>query len=226
MKLERLLCGVKDMKRLPDTLFIVDVKKERIAFHEARKLNIPVIGVVDTNCDPDDVDYIIPGNDDAIRSIRLFTSRIAEAVLEGQLLFKKKEEEAQLIKEAERKLEEQRKEASKLEKKAAGKKRVGARVQRAKAVKGRTPRPKKEPDKGARQRINKASPPSSPAKTAVADREKKQAKPYTNKKIQQKKAKSSPENRGKGASTSTHQEKNKNSKKITRQIEPKTQGSE
>ncbi len=72
------------MSRLPDALFVVDTRKEKIAVDEARKLKIPVIGVVDTNCDPDEVDYVIPGNDDALRSIRLFASRIADAVLGGR----------------------------------------------------------------------------------------------------------------------------------------------
>jgi small subunit ribosomal protein S2 len=81
-KLERFLGGIKDMTRLPDALFIVDVKKERIAVHEARRLGIPVVAVVDTNCDPDAADFVIPGNDDAIRSIRLLTERAAEAVIE------------------------------------------------------------------------------------------------------------------------------------------------
>jgi small subunit ribosomal protein S2 len=72
------------MSRLPDALFVVDTRKEKIAVDEARKLKIPVIGVVDTNCDPDEVDYVIPGNDDALRAIRLFASRIADAVLSGR----------------------------------------------------------------------------------------------------------------------------------------------
>jgi small subunit ribosomal protein S2 len=72
------------MTRLPDAVFIVDTKKEKIAVDEARKLKIPVIGIVDTNCDPDEVDFVIPGNDDALRAIRLFASRIAEAVLAGR----------------------------------------------------------------------------------------------------------------------------------------------
>ena len=69
------------MSRLPDAVFVVDTRKEKIAVDEARKLKIPVIGIVDTNCDPDEADFAIPGNDDALRSIRLFTSRIADAVL-------------------------------------------------------------------------------------------------------------------------------------------------
>jgi small subunit ribosomal protein S2 len=72
------------MSRLPDAIFVVDTRKEKIAVDEARKLKIPVIGVVDTNCDPDEVDFVIPGNDDALRAIRLFASRMAEAVLSGR----------------------------------------------------------------------------------------------------------------------------------------------
>jgi len=83
-KLQKNLEGIRGMSRLPDAVFIVDTKKEQIAVDEARKLKIPVIGIVDTNCDPDEVDYVIPGNDDALRSIRLFASRIAEAVLNGR----------------------------------------------------------------------------------------------------------------------------------------------
>jgi small subunit ribosomal protein S2 len=83
-KLERNLGGVKDMNRLPVALFIIDTKKEHIAVHEANRLGIPVVAVVDTNCDPEGIDYVIPGNDDAIRSIRLFTGKVAEACLEGK----------------------------------------------------------------------------------------------------------------------------------------------
>ncbi len=82
-KLERVLTGIKALERVPDALFVVDPKKEQIAVSEARKLGIPVIAIVDTNCDPDEIDFAIPGNDDAIRAIRLFTSRVADALLEG-----------------------------------------------------------------------------------------------------------------------------------------------
>jgi small subunit ribosomal protein S2 len=78
------LSGIRDMGRLPDVLFVVDSNKEAIAVTEARRLGIPVVAVVDTNCDPDQVDYVIPGNDDALRAIRLFTNKIAEACLEGR----------------------------------------------------------------------------------------------------------------------------------------------
>jgi small subunit ribosomal protein S2 len=83
-KLQKNLEGIRHMSRLPDALFVVDTRKEKIAVDEARKLKIPVIGVVDTNCDPDEVDYVIPGNDDALRAIRLFASKIADAVTSGR----------------------------------------------------------------------------------------------------------------------------------------------
>lgn len=83
-RLEKFLGGIKHMKKLPDAIFIIDPRKERIAVAEARKLNIPIISIVDTNCDPDEVDYVIPGNDDAIRAVRLFTAKIADAIIEGK----------------------------------------------------------------------------------------------------------------------------------------------
>ncbi len=83
-KLLKNLEGIRHMGRLPDALFVVDTRKEQIAVDEARKLKIPVIGIVDTNCDPDQIDYVIPGNDDALRSVKLFVSRIADAVIAGR----------------------------------------------------------------------------------------------------------------------------------------------
>jgi small subunit ribosomal protein S2 len=83
-KLQKNLEGIRGMSRLPDAVFVVDTRKEKIAVDEARKLKIPVIGIVDTNCDPDEVDYVIPGNDDALRAIRLFASKIADAVMAGR----------------------------------------------------------------------------------------------------------------------------------------------
>ena len=83
-KLQKFLGGIKDMRRLPGALFVIDPRKERIAVAEARKLGIPIVAIVDTNCDPDEIDYIIPGNDDAIRAVRLLTGKMAEAVLEGR----------------------------------------------------------------------------------------------------------------------------------------------
>jgi small subunit ribosomal protein S2 len=84
--LQQNLAGIKEMSGLPDLLFVIDSNKEAIAVKEARKLGIPVVAVVDTNCDPDEVDYVIPGNDDALRAIRLFTNKIADAVVEGRAL--------------------------------------------------------------------------------------------------------------------------------------------
>ena len=87
-KLERNLGGIKDMGGLPAVMFVIDPRKEQIAVQEANKLGIPVVAVVDTNCDPDQIDFVIPGNDDAIRAIKLFTSRVAEACIEGQARYK------------------------------------------------------------------------------------------------------------------------------------------
>ncbi len=97
-KLEKNLSGIKDMTSLPVALFIVDPKKEKIAIAEARKLFVPIVAIVDTNCNPDEVDYVIPGNDDAIRAIRLITSKIADAVIEGkEILSKTLTEEAESL---------------------------------------------------------------------------------------------------------------------------------
>jgi small subunit ribosomal protein S2 len=85
------LAGIKNMSRLPDAIFVVDSNKEQIAVREARKLGIPVVAVVDTNCDPSEVDYVIPGNDDALRAIRLFTSKISESIAEGAQLMTDKQ---------------------------------------------------------------------------------------------------------------------------------------
>ncbi len=83
-KLEKFLGGIKEMTDYPDAIFIIDPRKERIAVQEARKLNIPIVAMVDTNCDPDEIDYVIPSNDDAIRAVRLITSKMADAVIEGR----------------------------------------------------------------------------------------------------------------------------------------------
>jgi len=83
-KLDKNLGGIKDMKRLPKALFIIDTRKERIAILEAQSLGIPIIAIVDTNCDPEEVDYVIPGNDDAIRAVKLVTSKMADAILEAK----------------------------------------------------------------------------------------------------------------------------------------------
>ncbi len=107
VKLEKVLGGIKDMDELPGAVFVVDPKKENIAVREARKLGIPVIAIADTNCDPDEIDYIIPGNDDAIRAIRLICSKIADACIEGHDLAEERlRAEAQLSQEKEAEGEE------------------------------------------------------------------------------------------------------------------------
>ncbi len=104
MKLDRALLGIKEMETLPDVVYIVDPSREYIAVREARKLGIPIVAIVDSNCDPTLIDYIIPGNDDAIRAIRLFTSKIADACIEGHALYEEKLQAEE--KEAEEALEE------------------------------------------------------------------------------------------------------------------------
>ena len=94
LKLETSLSGIKSMKSLPDAVFVIDTRKEAIAVAEARKLKIPVVGIVDTNCDPDEVDFVVPGNDDALRAIRLFAGRIADAVIQGRGLRDAKQAES------------------------------------------------------------------------------------------------------------------------------------
>lgn len=86
-KLNKNLAGIRDMKRLPGVVFIVDPKKENIGVKEARKLGIPIVAIVDSNCDPDEIDYVIPGNDDAIRAIRLFAAKVADACMEGRSIY-------------------------------------------------------------------------------------------------------------------------------------------
>ncbi len=102
-KLLKFLRGIREMKKIPDAIYVVDPRKEKIAVAEARKLDIPVIAIVDTNCDPDEIDYLIPGNDDAIRAVKLITSVIAEAVLEGKQISEAPdtEEDAVEVKETE-----------------------------------------------------------------------------------------------------------------------------
>ncbi|MBI4679926.1 MAG: 30S ribosomal protein S2 [Nitrospirae bacterium] len=94
MRLDKNLSGIKEMSSIPGVIFIVDPKKERIAVAEARKLSIPIVAIVDTNCDPDEIDHVIPGNDDAIRAIKLLTSKMADAVIEGSSIFNKTVQES------------------------------------------------------------------------------------------------------------------------------------
>ena len=96
-KLEKNLGGIKEMKKIPDAIFVVDPKKERICVQEAHALGIPLIGIADTNCDPEELDYVIPGNDDAIRAVKLIVSKMADAVIEAN----QGEEAAEAVEEAE-----------------------------------------------------------------------------------------------------------------------------
>jgi small subunit ribosomal protein S2 len=110
-RLVKFLGGIKEMKRIPDALFVIDPRKERIAIAEAHKLNIPIIGIVDTNCDPDEIDYVIPGNDDAIRAVKLLTSKMADAILE----VKQEEEVPEEVEEVQAEESEETKETVEVE---------------------------------------------------------------------------------------------------------------
>jgi small subunit ribosomal protein S2 len=144
-KLNKFLRGIKHMKDLPDIMFVVDTHKERIAMAEAMKLGIKIVAIVDTNCDPDGIDYIIPGNDDAIRSIDLFASRIADICLEGQEIYKAVQKEKQEVAAKEAAI----KEAAAKEKEAIAAKEAAARKAAAAAKKPPKPDPKKAAPKKA-----------------------------------------------------------------------------
>lgn len=98
-KLEKNLGGIKDMKKVPDIIYIVDPRKERIAIQEAHILNIPLVSIVDTNCDPEEIDFVIPGNDDAIRAVKLLTGKMADAVIEANQGLEEAPEEAEVAAE-------------------------------------------------------------------------------------------------------------------------------
>jgi len=128
-RLERVLGGIREMRRTPDAIFIADLKKEQIAVAEARKLNIPIVGIVDTNCDPDEVDYPIPGNDDAIRALRLMSNLMADAMIEGR---QQKETELQALEEqrlVEKAAEEERRAAEAAAAEAAAEEAAAAAVE-------------------------------------------------------------------------------------------------
>ena len=153
-KLNKFLRGIKGMNKLPDVIFIIDTRKENIALAEAKKLGIVIVAIVDTNCDPDGIDYVIPGNDDAVRSITLFTKRIADLCLEGQEIYNAKKKEIEEKVAAERKAEAEKKAALKAAaakaqaaKDAAVKKEIEATVKKPAAsvkkpeTKAKTPAP-------------------------------------------------------------------------------------
>lgn len=119
-RLDKNLSGVKEMNRLPGAIIIIDPKKETIAVAEAGKLSIPIVALVDTNCNPDDIDYVIPGNDDAIRSIKLVTSKMADAVIEGKSILNKTVEEATEKEGIEARIAEEEKAETEKKEEAAG----------------------------------------------------------------------------------------------------------
>lgn len=125
-KLKKVLEGVESMSKLPGALFVVDIKKEAIAVQEAHRLNIPVFAIVDTNCDPDEVDYLIPANDDAVKTIEIITNVMADAVLEGEAKLKEKKAEEVAEKERVKKEKESKKEESKKKSEAKSKKEAEA----------------------------------------------------------------------------------------------------
>lgn len=182
-RLDKVLHGIKDMRRLPSVVFVVDVMKEHIAVAEARKLNIPIVAIVDSNCDPDDIDYVIPGNDDAIRSIGLFAEKVSDAVLEGSKMFeaKKAEEERRKAEEKaaleKRRAEErakrdrerkQREEAAKKQKEAkAAEEKKAEKAEKKEAAGGDAK--KAEPDAG--RKPSRAKKKETPAKKEEAEKE-------------------------------------------------------
>ena len=131
-KLKKVLGGVESMNKLPGALFVVDIRKESIAVKEARRLNIPVFAIVDTNCDPDEIDYIIPANDDAVKTIELITSTMADSILEGEAKLKEKKAEEAAEKERVKKEREQEKEE---EKKKIESERAAKKAEKEKATK-------------------------------------------------------------------------------------------
>jgi small subunit ribosomal protein S2 len=177
-KLRANLGGVKDMQRVPDAMFVIDLKTEEIAVKEARRLRIPIIGLVDTNCDPDGIDYVIPGNDDAIRSCALITQAIGQVVQEGHSVFRAQEEKARKEAEerarveaearAKREAEEQAKrEAEEAAKKEADEKAAADKAAADKAVAEKAAAEKAAADKAAAERAAAAAAAAKPAPETV-----------------------------------------------------------
>ena len=124
-KLRNNLGGVKNMKRPPDAIFIIDLKTEVIAVQEARRLRIPIIGLVDTNCDPDGIDYVIPGNDDAMKACRIITAAVGDVVQRGRTVFREEEERARQEAEAQARAEAEAKAAREAEEEAGARQAIG-----------------------------------------------------------------------------------------------------
>jgi len=214
-KREKIFSGVKNMPDLPGALFVVDIRKEKIAVNEARKLNIPVIAIVDTNCDPDRVSHIIPGNDDAIRAIKLFASKVAEAVLEGRRIFEEKNEERQRQIDLEKLEQEKRKEEAAFQEAASRKPKVQERSAAPARKKPAAAMPPKDkitkadgPQQDAKKIVKKDTPKKSPAKDKTGDlKEKKPAAETASGKSQE------PSPRGRKTTKSSQESAGKTEKK-------------
>jgi small subunit ribosomal protein S2 len=160
-KLEKNLSGIKEMAGLPDALFVIDTKLETIAIKEAAKLGIPIIGVADTNCDPDEVDYIIPGNDDALRAIRLITDTIAQAYLEGKAVYEAQQKELAEQMEKQRQIQAQQAAAAR----EAAAKASAAAAEARKSAEGKEPAEPGIPAEGALQSESSQRPKTTVRKT-------------------------------------------------------------
>jgi len=159
-KLEKNLSGIKEMAGLPDALFVIDTKLETIAIKEAAKLGIPIVGVADTNCDPDEIDYIIPGNDDALRAIRLITDTMAQAYLEGKAVFEAQQKEIAEQMEKQRQLQAQQ--AAAAREAAAKAAAAAAETAARKSAEGREPG---EPGAAAAEAAHPGEPTAKPKTT-------------------------------------------------------------
>lgn len=163
LKLEKFHIGISNMERLPDILFVIDPKKEKIAVNEASRLNIPVVGIVDTNCDPDEIDFVIPSNDDAIRAIRLITSKMADAVIEGRQVYQEEQaKEAALAAEM----------AEKAEAAVENIKVTVEDMEQKKPEEKEAPAPAKEKEASAKKDAAKETAPPKPSKTTAGAGEK------------------------------------------------------
>ena len=177
-QLEKNLSGIKEMASLPDALFVIDTKKESIAIHEARKLGIPIIGVADTNCDPDEIDYIIPGNDDALRAIRLITSTVAQAYLEGKAIYQAQQKELADQMERQRQLQAQQAAAAReaaaraaaaSAEAAARRAAEGGEVTESTGAEGVVPQPEGKPKTTVRKALQRKAKPRKPESDTQAE---------------------------------------------------------
>jgi small subunit ribosomal protein S2 len=180
LKLRANLEGVKDMQRVPDAMFVIDLKTELIAVREAQRLRIPIIGLVDTNCDPDGIDYVIPGNDDAIRSCALITRAIGQVVAEGRSVFRAEEERARQEAEERARLEAEaraRREAEEQAQREAEEQAAREAAERAAAASAADAAPAAEAQPGEAQPAQPQAAPSQPAQAQTPEAQPAKAKP-------------------------------------------------